>query len=427
MRMRIRDHVAMNVYWFGLAFMWNGLHPIVLPALLLRLVPESLKNTYLGGMTFAGLILAMAVQPLAGALSDGTRSRWGRRRPWILAGTLLSLVFLGGMALAGDFLALLAAYLLLQLASNGAHGPAQGLIPDLVPEEQRGLASGVKNLFDMLGMVVASLVAGQLMGEGSPALAFVAIGAVLAGSALVTLLTTSEARSPLPPREGMGEGEPPPNPPPARERAERLRLRDLLSVDFRRYPDYTWLIVSRFLILLGIYAVQGFAQYYIRDVLRVPNPPEVTGNLLAAIGLPLTLLVFPAGLLSDRFGRRRLNLVAGALIVPGIFLLVFARAVPAVLAFGAVIGMGTGIFLSANWALATDLIPQEEAGKYLGFTNLATAGAGAAARLAGPLIDGFNALRPGAYLGYPALFLLASASALLGTLLVLRIRRPARA
>jgi len=413
MRIRIRDHVAMNVYWFGLAFMWNGLHPIVLPALLLRLVPESLKNTYLGGLTFAGLVLAMAVQPLAGALSDGTRSRWGRRRPWILAGTLLSLVFLGGMALAEGFLGLLAAYLLLQLASNGAHGPAQGLIPDLVPEEQRGLASGVKNLFDMLGMVVASLVAGQLMGEGSPALAFVAIGAVLATSALVTLLTTSEAPSPLPPREGMGEG-------------ERLRLRDLLSVDFRRYPDYTWLIVSRFLILLGIYAVQGFAQYYVRDVLQVPNPPEVTGNLLAAIGLPLTLLVFPAGLLSDRFGRRRLNLVAGALIVPGIFLLVFARAVPAVLAFGALIGMGTGIFLSANWALATDLIPQEEAGKYLGFTNLATAGAGAAARLAGPLIDGINALRPGAYLGYPALFLLASASALLGTLLVLRIRRPAR-
>jgi MFS family permease len=185
-------------------------------------------------------------------------------------------------------------------------------------------------------------------------------------------------------------------------------------VDFRRYPDYTWLIVSRFLILLGIYAVQGFAQYYVRDVLRVPNPAEVTGNLLAAIGLPLTLLVFPAGLLSDRFGRRRLNLVAGALIVPGIFLLVF----------GAVIGMGTGVFLSANWALATDLIPEREAGKYLGLTNLATAGSGAAARLAGPLIDGVNALRPGAYLGYPALFLLASASALSGVLLLLRIRTP---
>jgi len=171
-----------------------------------------------------------------------------------------------------------------------------------------------------------------------------------------------------------------------------------------------------------VYTVQGFAQYYVRDVLKVPNPAEVTGNLLAAIRLPLTLLVFPAGLLSDRFGRRRLNLLAGALIAPSVFLLIFARNVPALLAFGGVIGMGTGIFLSANWALATDLIPQEEAGKYLGFTNLATAGSGAAARLAGPLIDGLNALRPGMYLGYPSLFLLASMSVLLGTLLVLRIR-----
>jgi len=68
------------------------------------------------------------------------------------------------MALAGDFLGLLAAYLLLQFASNSTHGPAQGLIPDLVPEKDRGLASGIKNLFDMLGLVVASLVAGQLMG-----------------------------------------------------------------------------------------------------------------------------------------------------------------------------------------------------------------------------------------------------------------------
>jgi len=418
--MRTRDHLAMNVYWFGLAFMWNALHPIVLPALLLRMVPEALKNTYLGGLTFAGLVLAMVVQPLAGGLSDSTRSRWGRRRPWILAGTLLALVFLGGMALTGNFLGLLAAYLLLQLASNSAHGPAQGLIPDLVPEQQRGLASGIKNLFDMLGLVVASLVAGQLMGAGNPALPFIVIGAVLAVSTLVTLLATPETDA-----TGLGESSH------GRDRSLGARpgpalrsLRDVLSVDFRRYPDYTWLIVSRFLILLGIYAVQGFAQYYVRDVLRVPHPAEVTGNLLAAIGLPLTLLVFPAGLLSDRFGRRRLNLVAGALIVPGIFLLVFARSVPAVLAFGAVIGVGTGIFLSANWALATDLIPEREAGKYLGLTNLATAGSGAAARLAGPLIDGVNALRPGAYLGYPALFLLASASALSGVLLLLRIRAP---
>lgn len=107
-----------------------------------------------------------------------------------------------------------------------------------------------------------------------------------------------------------------------------------MRADFRRYPDYAWLIVSRFLILLGIYAVQGFVQYYIRDFLGVPNPAEVTGNLMAIIGLALTALVFPAGLLSDRFGRKPLNLLAGALAALGIFLLIFVRSVTSLLIFG---------------------------------------------------------------------------------------------
>ena len=363
----------------------------------------------------AGLVLAMVIQPLAGGLSDRTHSRWGQRRPWILLGMLCSLIFLAGMAVASGYWGLLAGYLFLQIASNAAHGPAQGLIPDLVPDERRGLASGIKNLFDMGGLVVASLVAGQLMGDGNPTLAFAVIGGVLAVSGLVTVLGTPESPTLDPQDSAAGD--------------DRLAgrshesLRGLLRVDFRRYPEYTWLIISRFFILLGIYAVQSFVQYYIRDWLKMPNPAEVTGNLLATIGLALTLLVFPAGLLSDRFGRRTLNMVAGALAAVGIFLLIFVRDVSSLYVFGGIIGMATGIFVSVNWALATDLIPSEEAGKYLGLSNLATAGSGAVSRLAGPLIDGVNALRPGAYLGYPTLFLLASASALLGTVLMLRIRK----
>lgn len=416
--MKNRHYVTMNVYWFGLAFMWNALHPIVLPALLLRYVPEALKNTYLGGMTFAGLVLAMIVQPLAGGLSDRTQTRWGRRRPWMLAGTLASLGILAGMALAGGFWALLLAYVLLQVASNTAHGPAQGLIPDLVPGERRGVASGWKNLFDMAGLIVTSLVAGQLMGQDNPTLAFGLIGAVLTVSAAVTLLGTPETAvqktdMDADTAEAVATDE-------AFPRAGRRRW---FGADLRRYPDYAWLIASRFLILLGIYAVQSFAQYFIQDRLAVSNAPEVTGNLMATIGIALTLLVFPAGWLSDRVGRRRLNIGAGLLASAGIFLLILVRDVRSLYLAGTVIGMATGIFVSVNWAWATDLIPAEQAGLYLGLSNLATAGSAAVSRLAGPLIDGLNALRPGAYMGYPALFVLASASALAGALLMLRIRR----
>ena len=413
--MKSRDYVLMNIYWFGLAFMWNGVHPIILPAILLRFVPDALKNTYLGAMNFVGLILAMVVQPLAGALSDRTRSPWGRRRPWILGGVLVSLALLGGMTLAQGYWSLFLAYALLQIASNTAHGPAQGLIPDLVPQERRGLASGIKNLFDMGGMVVASFVTGMLMGQDDPTRAFLLICGVLLVATIITLVGTREEPTT---REVTNQNL-------SVESAAGPSLREVLRVDLRRHPDFARLVASRFMILLGIYIVQAFAQYFIRDVLRVPNPAEVTGNLFAAIGLALTALVFPAGILSDRFGCKPLNLFAGGLAALGLLLIAFARSVTTLLLFGGIVGMATGIFVSVNWALATDLIPADEAAKYLGLTNIATAGSGAIARLAGPLIDGLNALRPGAYLGYPVLFVVSSACTLVGTLMLTRIRVPA--
>ena len=93
--------LVLNAYWFGLSFMWNSLHVIILPAVLLNFVPESLKNTYLGLMTFMGLIIAMMVQPISGWLSDNWRSPWGRRRPLISLGTLLDFIFLAFLAWAG--------------------------------------------------------------------------------------------------------------------------------------------------------------------------------------------------------------------------------------------------------------------------------------------------------------------------------------
>jgi len=165
---------------------------------------------------------------------------------------------------------------------------------------------------------------------------------------------------------------------------------------------------------------KGFAQYFIHDVLKASNPAQVTGDLMFSIGLALMVLVFPAGYLSDRIGRKRLNVVAGLLAALGIFLLLFATNYTRLMIFGTIIGTGTGIFVSVNWALATDLIPKREAGKYLGFSNLATAGAGAASRLGGPLIDFFNARQPGQ--GYSLLFVLACLCVLAGTALLAKVR-----
>jgi len=399
--MRNYHLVTINIYWFGIAFLWNGVHPIILPAVLLHIVPDHLKNTYLGGLTFAGLVLAMLVQPIAGAFSDRTVSRWGKRKPWILVGTACSLLFLVGMAAPGGFWSLAIAYLFLQVASNTAHAPAQGLIPDHVDPKQHGLASGIKNLFDMGGLIIISLIAGQLTASGSFSTALIVIGAVLGTSAALTILGT-------PTLPVINRDASPTTPPTATPATRNL--------------DYFRLLMARFLILCGIYAVQGFAQYYIRDRLGVENPAAVTGNLMAAIGISITLLVVPAGILSDRLGRWRLNLFSGLLASFGIALLLLVNNLSTLYLVGAVIGSATGIFLSSNWSMATRLAPAEQAGRYLGLSNLATAGAGATSRLAGPLIDLANSAWAGMWLGYPLLFALAAISALAGSLVLLKIQ-----
>ena len=401
------DDFALNAYWFGLSFMWNSLHPILLPVLLLPFVAEEAKNTLYGMLTFVGLIVALVVQPLSGALSDHTRHRAGRRRPWILLGTALAVVWLLMLGLARTYWVIAVGYVLLQFSSNLAHGPAQGLIPDLVPKHRRGTAAGIKNLLDMTGVIAAALVTGHIMGGADPSslLAIAPIVIVLLTSMTVTLVGARETAAPD--VEGHWE------------RSVWQQARSILSVDLHAHRDYGRLLLSRFLVLLGVYSVQSFVLYYFRDALRVEAPARMVGNLMAAVGLSIALSAYPSGALSERWGRKAPSLVACGMAALGMGLLSITRDMKGIWILGCVIGLGMGMFASVNWAWATDLVPAAEAGKYLGLSNLATAGSAAASRLLGPLIDSVNTRLPNA--GYLMLFALAALAALAGLVVTLFI------
>src|SRR5512141_3056462 len=174
--------------------MWNAIHPILLPAVLLNYVPDAKKNTYLGLLTFVGLIIAMIVQPITGALSDGWKSRFGRRRPLALFGTLFDFLFLSILAWAGGFAWLFIGYIGLQFSSNIAHGPLQGLLPDRVPKTQLGVASSLKTFMDMLSLIIASLLAGRLLDSvtRNPTTIMLVVIGLLAVSATITILGVRE-------------------------------------------------------------------------------------------------------------------------------------------------------------------------------------------------------------------------------------------
>ncbi len=385
--------------------MWNALHPIILPAILLNFVPDAKKNTYLGLLTFVGLVVAMIVQPLSGALSDVWASRFGHRRPLMVIGTLFDFVFLSILAWSGGLLLVFVGYIGLQLSSNVAQGPLQGLLPDRVPEGQLGIASSLKTFMDMLSLIIASLLAGRLLDPQTrnPGPIMLVVIALLAFSASTTIFFTPE------------------EPTPARH---PLRLQAFLGqfkLSFKQNSAYWWLIAERAMFLLGIYGVQAFAQYYLQDVLRVPDPPKQTGDLLASIAIGLLILVLLGGWLTDRFGARGILCVASIITALGMILMLLATDMRGVTVFGSLVGAGIGLFLTSNWALANGLAPVEEAGKFLGLTNLATAGSGALARLEGPALDALNAAWPAAWVGYKSLFIFGAVCMLLSMLFLSRI------
>ena len=400
--------IVMNTYWVGLSFMWNALHPIILPAVLLNYVPDAQKNTYLGLLTFAGLVLATLVQPISGALSDGWRSRWGKRRPLIVLGTLFDIVFLTLMAWAGGLAWLAIGYIGLQVSSNTAHGPLQGLLPDRVPKEQLGVASSLKTFMDMASLIIASLLAGRLLDPvtRNPTLILSVVIGLLVVSASVTVLGTPEE----------------PTDADKAKHANWNEFFDQFHIDFRANTSYWWVVAERALFLLGIYGVQAFAQYYIQDVLRVADPPKQTGDLLAALTLSLVALVLAGGWLVDRFGAKRVLYAGSFIAAAGMALMLLTRDMTGLRIFGSVLGAGIGLFLTANWALANKLAPAAEAGKYLGLSNLATAGAGALARLEGPALDWLNGMWPGQWVGYTSLFIFGAVSILVSAALLGKIQ-----
>ncbi len=416
---RAIDLLTINAYWFGLSILWNSLHVIILPAVLLKFVPETQKNTYLGLMTFMGLIIAMVVQPISGAASDRLRSRWGRRRPLMAVGTALDLIFLAVLGWAGGLVWLAIGYIGLQFTSNIAHGPGQGLIPDRVPPEQHGAASGVKNLMDMSGLVVASLLMGNLLDpQASNALLPLAVvAAVLLVGAAITLLGTHEQpASARPPQASIQENT-------VGEYGGLLRQVQGHVRGLRNSP-YGWLIASRFFFLVGIYDIQVFAQYYIRDVIPTENPIKLTGDLLASITLALIACALAGGWIGDRIGHRRVQYLAGGIGALGCLLLLLAQDANSLLVFGGITGVGIGLFITANWALLNRHAPLAQAGVFLGLTNLATAGSGAIGRLMGPVIDWLNNANPGQFNGYAAMFIFGAVCTGLSGLLLAKVKDP---
>ncbi|MDQ3870971.1 MAG: MFS transporter [Chloroflexota bacterium] len=414
---RARLLVGISVFWLALSLLFDGLTVLVLPATVAGLVPQEEHATVVGAVTFVGLFAAMLVQPLAGAASDALRGRLGRRGFLALAvvGILCGLLLFG----AGVTLALVAlSYVILQVAGSSAQAAQQAFIPDLVDREWRGRAAGVRGAMDVGGAFLGFLVLGSLLEQGGSRPALLVIAAVVSATFVITVLLARERRGFVPPptpetqRVVVGElggasaaARHPADATTGRSwRTARRSLLALYGFDRRRHPAFAWLVLSRFLFLLGTYAIGRFFLFFVAARLGLdPRAAALeAGALLASLTLATAVAAVPAGWAADRFGRTRLMRAGAAVSALGAASLILPGGAAQILLLGGVLSLGSAAFGSASWAATTDVVPEREAARYMAVANFGTAGAAAAAGLAGPLVDLANAMRPGA--GYPLLF-----------------------
>ncbi len=394
---------ALNAFWLALNISNNALDPVVLPILVEGVVAPGVKNTALAVLGSVGLLVAVVWQPIVGAASD--RSPRGRL-PFLLVGTAAFVACLPLLAFAPSFAGLLVVTIALQLASNTIQGPLQALIPDYLAPAAYGAASGVKTVFEVAGTVIGGFAGGQLVSAGRLPLTFALAGGALLAAAAVTAVAMHGRR----PRAHLAAIDP------ARHVALLHSVRSLATPPLR---PYLWWLVNRYLAAIAFTSTRAFAFYFVQDYLGLPNPAAVVGNLIATIGLVVGLAALPLGALATRERRRGALIAAmllGAVAAP---LLTVARSPLALWGVGALLGLSVAAFQVVGWAMAMDLAPADQMGRYLGLSNVATAGGSLTARLSGIVIDGFNRTQAG--LGYMALFGLDAVLFLLAAVAISRV------
>ncbi len=197
----------------------------------------------------------------------------------------------------------------------------------------------------------------------------------------------------------------------------------LFDFNPRRDPDFAWVFLTRLVMMLGIYLVEDFLQFYMRDAVRVAHPEQQTTNFIIILSFTSLISAFGVGWLSDRFGRKRMVYVSGGFMALVGLIFIITQSLPIVLAAGAIFGLGYGAYISVDWALVADVLPSHrDYARDMGVWNISLSLPQVVAPImGGPLIDSFT--RAGnPVLGYQLLFAMAIAYCLIGTVTVRFIR-----
>lgn len=336
-----------------------------------QLLDPGTKESSLGWIVGIGALVSIVLGPIFGVISDATRVRWGRRRPYLVAGLAFSLFSAVVIATAPNFWLILTGWVLAQFAGSAISAALNPTLAEHVPVSQRGKLGALSGVAASFAGVLATLVGSFL--TANLLLLFLAPVAVFAVVVALWLITVPDA--------------------PAAEGARVGSLLDIFrSLAFNPFKaqDFAWVWLGKFFLQFG-YAFFGTYQlYFLLD--RLGFTAEEAGRQLALVGgvslLATMLFTIGGGFLSDKLKRRKPFIyISATMIAIGSVAVGFAPDFLTYAIGGTVLAAGIGAFNSVDLALATDVLPtKDENGKWMSIYYLSGSLAGAIGPIIAPLI-----------------------------------------
>ena len=422
-----------GVLYLGVNLAWAAPSQLLIGNQILAWHPENKENLLALIMTVGGL-LGLVASPIVGMLSDRTRSRWGRRAPWIVGGAAGAALSLVAMAFAPSFVWLVVLWSVFQVFNASSVTTSQAIPPDRVSRSQYGLVSGVMGISWTLAVVL-----GTLLAESLPMTAAYAASAALLLALISPFLLHHNDASTLPapakgrePRHEDARGDD------RRERDERDQ-RDEADLSggatdgppdaamgklagheaggLAAYRDFAWVFVSRFTATLGNTVALFYLLYYLRDRVGLDDPDFGVLVLTGIYALAVVASSITAGKLSDLLGVRKPFIAVSLLgVAAACGIMAGARSFPLVIAAATILGVAWGTFTAIDQALINQVLPRAASrGRDVGYMSLSVM----TANLLSPALA---ALALSALGGYPGLYLMSGLLALLGAIAVLNVR-----
>ncbi|HWU30548.1 MAG TPA: MFS transporter [Microbacterium sp.] len=362
---------------------------------------------YLGFITGAGALFVMLSSPFMGIWSDRTRSRIGRRRPFMIGGMLVGVLSLVVMAIAPNAVVVGLGWILAQWGWGTTLSNLQISTADRLPESQRGKVAGLTSFATQIAPVFGVILAQFFTGDAL--LLFLVPGAV--GVLFVLLFVTLV-------HEDDSRGLP----------KDPITVVQVLAKYLyrpRRYADFSWNWLGRFFFYTGITLNTTYTAYFFAD--RLGITVESVAGIMAGLSLAGILAVtagaIGGGFLSDRLRRRRaFVLLGGVVMAAGMVMQAFAPDLTLLIVASLIGSVGLGLFAAVDQALLLDVLPEREtdAGRFMGITGFATSIPQSVMPLvaSGLLLVGVS----GGARNYPLVFIVGAVAVVLGGASVLRIR-----